>query len=62
MLGGSQAAKVFGDTLPNIFKKCKDEGVSLKIFQQCLQDQNEELNKYYKELISSMKLLTSVII
>ena len=29
-LGGSQAAKVFGDILPNIFRKCKDEGVSLK--------------------------------
>ena len=50
VLGGSQAAKVFGDILPNIFRKCKDEGVSLKIFQQCLQDQNEKLNKYYKEI------------
>ena len=50
VLGGSQAAKVFGEILPDIFRKCKNEGVSLKIFQQCLQDQNEELNKYYKEI------------
>ena len=47
VLGGSQAAKVFAEILPNIFKKCSDEGVTLNIFQHCLPDQNKNLNSFY---------------
>ena len=36
VLGGSQAAKIFAETLPNIFKRCSNEGVSLEIFQHCI--------------------------
>ncbi len=50
ILGGSQAAKVFGDKLPDIFKKCNDTKIPLKIYQQCLPEQNQFLNNFYKKL------------
>tara|TARA_X000001036_G_scaffold392430_1_gene391279 strand:+ start:2262 stop:3359 length:1098 start_codon:yes stop_codon:yes gene_type:complete len=49
ILGGSQAAKIFAETLPNIFKKSSDSGISLKIFQQCLPDQNNNLKFFYEK-------------
>ena len=48
ILGGSQAAKVFAEKLPDIFLKCKKEGLNVKIFQHCLPNQNESLNYFYK--------------
>ena len=50
VLGGSQAAKVFADKLPQIFKKCKESEISIKIYQQCLKNQNEQLSIFYKNL------------
>ena len=50
ILGGSQAAKIFAEELPKIFKKCVDANIDFKIYQQCLPDQNEFLNSYYKNL------------
>ena len=47
VLGGSQAAKIFAEKLPEIFLKCKINGLKFKIFQQCLTSQNEELTKFY---------------
>ena len=49
ILGGSQAAKIFANILPNIFKECSDKGVFLKLYQQCLPEQNEELKHFYKK-------------
>ena len=49
ILGGSQAAKIFAETLPNIFKRCSNEGVSLEIFQHCMQNQEKQLSLFYKE-------------
>ena len=48
---GSQAAKIFANILPTVFKNCSDQGVSLKIYQQCLTEQNEELRQFYKNHI-----------
>lgn len=50
ILGGSQAARVFAVKLPQIFKECKDIEIPLKIYQQCLPEQNESLNSEYKKL------------
>ena len=50
VLGGSQAAKVFAEKLPHIFKKCKDSEIPLKIYQQCMKNQNEQLSILYKNL------------
>ncbi len=49
ILGGSQAAKVFGDQLIEIFKECNEAKISLKIYQQCLPEQNELLSSFYKK-------------
>ena len=46
ILGGSQAAKIFAEKLPKIFEKCHIYGVPLKIFQQCLPEQNNILSKF----------------
>ena len=48
ILGGSQAAKIFAETLPDIFKQCKENGIRLKIYQQCLIEQNERLKFFYQ--------------
>ena len=50
MLGGSQAAKIFAQVLPQIFKSCIDSKIPIKVFQQCLPDQNEYLENFYKQL------------
>jgi UDP-N-acetylglucosamine--N-acetylmuramyl-(pentapeptide) pyrophosphoryl-undecaprenol N-acetylglucosamine transferase len=50
VLGGSQAAKVFAEKLPQVFKRCKDSKIPLKIYQQCLKNQNEQLSIFYKNL------------
>ena len=50
VLGGSQAAQVFADKLPQIFKRCKEEGISIKVYQQCLKSQNEKISIFYKNL------------
>ena len=49
VLGGSQAAKIFAELLPGIFKECYNNGVKLKIYQHCLTSQNENLKRFYKE-------------
>ena len=48
VLGGSQAAKVFAEELPIIFKKLKNSFPSIKIYQQCLKNQNDQLSKFYQ--------------
>ncbi|MDC1095925.1 undecaprenyldiphospho-muramoylpentapeptide beta-N-acetylglucosaminyltransferase [Pelagibacteraceae bacterium] len=50
VLGGSQAAKIFAEKLPNIFFKCLEEKITLSIYQQCLPEQNEILKKKYISL------------
>ena len=50
VLGGSQAAKVFAEKLPLIFKRCKKEEISIKVYQQCLKNQKDDLLLFYKNL------------
>ena len=47
VLGGSQAAKVFAEKLPDIFIKCKKNNINLKIYQQCLSEQKIDLQQKY---------------
>ena len=49
VLGGSQAAKVFAEKLPDVFIKCKKNNINLKIFQQCLSEQAVDLQKKYDD-------------
>ena len=50
ILGGSQAARIFAEKLPMIFKECKDSNLLLKIYQQCLPEQTEYLTSLYNDL------------
>ena len=48
VLGGSQAARVFAEELPEIFKNLKNIKIPFKVFQQCQKNQNERLIEFYK--------------
>jgi len=50
VLGGSQAAKSFGELLPKVFEQCIQKNIKIKIFQQCIESQTEKLNRIYKNL------------
>jgi UDP-N-acetylglucosamine--N-acetylmuramyl-(pentapeptide) pyrophosphoryl-undecaprenol N-acetylglucosamine transferase len=50
VLGGSQAAKSFGDFLPKIFEQCTKENIKVKIFQQCIEAQTSKLKEKYENL------------
>ena len=50
VLGGSQAAKSFGELLPPIFEQCLQKKIKIKIFQQCTKPQTEKLDRVYKNL------------
>jgi UDP-N-acetylglucosamine--N-acetylmuramyl-(pentapeptide) pyrophosphoryl-undecaprenol N-acetylglucosamine transferase len=49
VLGGSQAAKIFADELPQIFEKSKNSGLSIKVYQQCQKEQNDQLSQFYEK-------------
>ena len=49
VLGGSQAARVFADEFPQIFKKLKNSKIRIKIYQQCHYSQNDQLSKFYEK-------------
>ena len=50
VLGGSQAAKIFGEKLPEIFKQCHQANIPIKIYQQCMSNQNQSLTSFYNNL------------
>jgi|TARA_B110000902_G_C14183805_1_gene541526 UDP-N-acetylglucosamine--N-acetylmuramyl-(pentapeptide) pyrophosphoryl-undecaprenol N-acetylglucosamine transferase len=56
VLGGSQAAKSFGELLPKVFEQCMRENINIKIFQQCIESQTEALNEIYKKLNFNFEL------
>jgi UDP-N-acetylglucosamine--N-acetylmuramyl-(pentapeptide) pyrophosphoryl-undecaprenol N-acetylglucosamine transferase len=49
ILGGSQAAKVFAEKLPNVLEKFKNTEMKIKVYQQCLNVQNNQLAEFYKK-------------
>jgi UDP-N-acetylglucosamine--N-acetylmuramyl-(pentapeptide) pyrophosphoryl-undecaprenol N-acetylglucosamine transferase len=49
VLGGSQAAKIFAEKLPQIFKKLKNSKIPIKIYQQCQNEQRNQLYEFYKK-------------
>ena len=58
IMGGSQSAKVFAEQLPEVIKKCSDNGIRFNIYQQCLDNQKNELNKIYNELNLKFELFS----
>ena len=49
VLGGSQGAEIFGKIIPPVIKKIKQEGIRVKINQQCAKGQKNNIENYYKE-------------
>tara|TARA_X000000950_G_scaffold262443_1_gene333695 strand:- start:1 stop:1095 length:1095 start_codon:yes stop_codon:yes gene_type:complete len=49
VLGGSQAAKIFAEEFPQIFKRLKDLKIKFKIYQQCHNSQNDQLSGFYRK-------------
>ncbi len=49
VLGGSQAAKIFAEKLPDVFIKLKKDNINFKIYQQCLAEQEFNLKKKYDD-------------
>ena len=49
VLGGSQAAKIFAEKLPDVFIKLKKNNINFKIYQQCLTEQKLNLQKQYDD-------------
>ena len=48
VLGGSQAAKIFAEKLPDIFVIVKKNDINFKVYQQCLDEQKFDLQKIYE--------------
>ena len=49
VLGGSQGAEIFGEIIPSVIKMIKNRGHDVKIIQQCLLNQKEKIEKFYRE-------------
>ncbi len=47
VLGGSQAAKVFAEKIPEILAKLNSSKIPITIYQQCLKEQNAALSEFY---------------
>ena len=58
IMGGSQSAKIFGETLPLEIVKCFESGVKFTIYQQCLENQINEIKKIYKKFNIQCELFT----
>ena len=54
--GGSQSAKIFGEKIPNIIKKCSENKIRFTIFQQCMKEQTEDIKKIYENLKLNFEL------
>ena len=58
IIGGSQSAKIFGEEIPKVIKKCHDEGILFNLFQQCLDNQKNNLQNIYKNLNINFELFS----
>ena len=56
VLGGSQAAEIFANVLPEIFIRCREEKIPIEIYQQCLSNQEQRLSSLYKNANLNYKI------
>ncbi len=49
VLGGSQAAEIFGQIIPTTIKMIKDQGHKIEINQQCIPSQKNLINEFYNK-------------
>jgi len=58
IMGGSQSAKIFGEILPNVMTRCFQNGIRLKIYQQCLDQQVSQIKKIYEKFKLEFELFS----
>jgi len=58
VLGGSQAAKIFAEKLPDIFLDCKKNNIDFKVYQQCLDEQKLYLKQKYENFNINYELFS----
>ncbi len=58
IIGGSQSAKVFGEILPDIMTKFSTNDFKVKIYQQCLANQINQITEIYKKSNLEFKLFS----
>ncbi len=58
IMGGSQSAKIFGEILPDIMIRCFQNGIKLKIYQQCLDQQVSQIKKMYEKFDLEFELFS----
>ncbi len=58
IIGGSQSAKVFGEKITEIIVKCYKKNIKFKIYQQCLEDQMNMIEKIYNQHKINFKLFS----
>ena len=56
IMGGSQSAKVFGEKITEVIAQCCKKNIKFKIYQQCLQEQMETIEKIYSKNKIDFKL------
>ena len=49
VLGGSQGAEIFGKVVPEVIKILQEKGYNIKINQQCLFNQKNQIIDFYKK-------------
>tara|TARA_Y100000590_G_scaffold393322_1_gene471511 strand:+ start:10563 stop:11642 length:1080 start_codon:yes stop_codon:yes gene_type:complete len=49
ILGGSQGAEIFGNVIPPVIKMLKEAGNKIKVYQQCLKKQKNEIINFYEK-------------
>ena len=58
IIGGSQSAKIFGDQIPLIIKKCHANDIKFNIYQQCQESQTNYIKKIYENLNIKFELFS----
>ncbi len=58
IMGGSQSAKIFGEILPNIMAQCLENGFKIRIYQQCLNEQMDQLKQVYEKFKFEFELFS----
>ena len=57
-MGGSQSAKIFGEKIPEIIVSCYKQKMKLKIYQQCLSKQMDQIKKIYDKYKINFELFS----
>jgi len=49
ILGGSQAAEIFGKVIPPVINMLKEKNFNIEVMQQCIKSQKDEIKNFYEK-------------